>query len=65
MLVLVMGKFILCEITLSPCHEMKINTSPYEEGWMIKVKPSDPSELGSLMGAKEYTKFCEEEDASH
>ncbi|XP_073125408.1 glycine cleavage system H protein, mitochondrial-like [Henckelia pumila] len=42
-----------------------INTSPYEDGWMIKVKPSDPSELGSLMGPKEYTKFCEEEDASH
>ncbi|KAL2548087.1 Glycine cleavage system H protein 3 [Forsythia ovata] len=42
-----------------------INSSPYGEGWMIKVKPSNPSELDSLMGAKEYTKFCEEEDASH
>ncbi|CAA0826675.1 Glycine cleavage system H protein 3-mitochondrial [Striga hermonthica] len=42
-----------------------INSSPYEDGWMIKVKPSNPSELDSLMGAKEYTKFCEEEDASH
>ncbi|XP_042485562.1 glycine cleavage system H protein, mitochondrial-like [Macadamia integrifolia] len=42
-----------------------INSSPYEEGWMIKVKPSSPSELDSLMGPKEYTKFCEEEDASH
>ncbi|KAJ9549700.1 hypothetical protein OSB04_022243 [Centaurea solstitialis] len=42
-----------------------INTSPYEDGWMIKVKPSDPSELDALMGSKEYTKFCEEEDASH
>ncbi|KAL3628865.1 NADP-dependent glutamate dehydrogenase [Castilleja foliolosa] len=42
-----------------------INSGPYEDGWMIKVKPSDPSELESLMGAKEYTKFCEEEDASH
>ncbi|CAL9758945.1 unnamed protein product [Musa acuminata subsp. burmannicoides] len=40
-----------------------INTSPYEDGWMIKVKPSDPSELNSLMGSKEYTKCCEEEDA--
>ncbi|KAJ0112437.1 hypothetical protein Patl1_03458 [Pistacia atlantica] len=39
-----------------------INSSPYEEGWMIKVKPSSPSELESLMGSKEYTKFCEEED---
>lgn len=44
---------------------MKVNSSPYEDGWMIKVKPSDPSELGSLMGPKEYTKFCEEEDAAH
>ncbi|CDP12988.1 unnamed protein product [Coffea canephora] len=38
-----------------------INSSPYEDGWMIKVKPSNPSELESLMGSKEYTKFCEEE----
>lgn len=44
---------------------MKINSSPYEEGWMIKVKPSNASELESLMGPKEYTKFCEEEDAAH
>ncbi|KAG5540077.1 hypothetical protein RHGRI_020343 [Rhododendron griersonianum] len=42
-----------------------INSSPYEEGWMIKVKPSNASELESLMGPKEYTKFCEEEDAAH
>ncbi|CAL9088814.1 unnamed protein product [Musa acuminata var. zebrina] len=40
-----------------------INSSPYEDGWMIKVRPSDPSEVKSLMGSKEYTKFCEEEDA--
>ncbi|KAK7309101.1 hypothetical protein RJT34_05578 [Clitoria ternatea] len=42
-----------------------VNSSPYEDGWMIKIKPSDPSELDSLMGPKEYTKFCEEEDAHH
>ncbi|XP_028754298.1 glycine cleavage system H protein, mitochondrial-like [Neltuma alba] len=42
-----------------------VNSSPYEEGWMIKIKPKNPSELDSLMGAKEYTKFCEEEDAAH
>ncbi|CAL9109434.1 unnamed protein product [Musa textilis] len=40
-----------------------INSSPYEDGWMIKVRPIDPSEVKSLMGSKEYTKFCEEEDA--
>ncbi|XP_022995342.1 glycine cleavage system H protein 3, mitochondrial-like [Cucurbita maxima] len=42
-----------------------INSSPYEGGWMIKVKPSNPAELDSLFGPKEYTKFCEEEDAAH
>ncbi|CAN8313962.1 unnamed protein product [Cochlearia groenlandica] len=42
-----------------------INSSPYEDGWMIKVKPSNPAELDSLMGPKEYTKFCEEEDDAH
>ncbi|KAG9452247.1 hypothetical protein H6P81_005151 [Aristolochia fimbriata] len=39
-----------------------INSSPYEDGWMIKVKPSSPSELDSLMGSKEYAKFAEEDD---
>ncbi|PHT39755.1 Glycine cleavage system H protein, mitochondrial [Capsicum baccatum] len=39
-----------------------VNSSPYEDGWMIKVKPSNPSELESLMGAKEYTKLCDEEE---
>eukprot|EP00262_Sarcandra_glabra_P016690 TRINITY_DN5520_c0_g1_i1.p1 TRINITY_DN5520_c0_g1~~TRINITY_DN5520_c0_g1_i1.p1 ORF type:complete len:166 (-),score=47.30 TRINITY_DN5520_c0_g1_i1:201-698(-) len=42
-----------------------INKSPYDDGWMIKVRPSTPSELESLMAPKEYTKFCEEEDAAH
>ncbi|XP_016201539.1 glycine cleavage system H protein, mitochondrial [Arachis ipaensis] len=42
-----------------------INSSPYEGGWMIKVKPNSPAELDSLLGPKEYTKFCEEEDAAH
>ncbi|XP_059656754.1 glycine cleavage system H protein, mitochondrial-like [Cornus florida] len=40
-----------------------INSSPYEDGWMIKIKPTSPAELESLMGSKEYTKFCEEEEA--
>ncbi|GAB4849437.1 glutamate dehydrogenase (NADP(+)) gdh1 [Ancistrocladus abbreviatus] len=42
-----------------------INSSPYVEGWMIKVKPRSTSELESLMGPKEYTNFDEEEDAAH
>ncbi|KAL5225556.1 hypothetical protein ABZP36_012195 [Zizania latifolia] len=40
-----------------------INESPYGDGWMIKVKPSNPSELDALLDAGKYTKHCEEEHA--
>ncbi|ERN14947.1 hypothetical protein AMTRI_Chr02g256110 [Amborella trichopoda] len=42
-----------------------VNASPYEEGWIIKVEMSDPGEVSSLMGADQYTQFCEEEDNKH
>ncbi|MFJ1262829.1 glycine cleavage system protein GcvH [Capnocytophaga canis] len=32
----------------------KVNTDPYGEGWMIKVKFSDASELDELMSADDY-----------
>jgi glycine cleavage system H protein len=31
-----------------------INEDPYGEGWLVKVKLSDPSEVDSLMDAAEY-----------
>ncbi|MBV9804210.1 MAG: glycine cleavage system protein GcvH [Solirubrobacterales bacterium] len=31
-----------------------INEDPYGEGWLVKVKLSDPSEVESLMDATEY-----------
>ncbi len=31
-----------------------INEDPYGEGWLIKVKMSDPSELENLLSAEEY-----------
>jgi len=31
-----------------------VNSSPYESGWMIKVKMSDPSEADSLLSAEAY-----------
>lgn len=31
-----------------------INDDPYGEGWMVKVKLSDPSEVDSLMDAAAY-----------
>lgn len=38
-----------------------INTSPYEDGWMIKIKISDATELDDLMDADAYQAFIEEE----
>ncbi len=39
-----------------------INTSPYEDGWMIKIKLSDTSQLSDLLDADEYQEFIEEEE---
>jgi glycine cleavage system H protein len=38
-----------------------INTSPYDDGWMIKIKLSAPAELAELMDADAYQEFIEEE----
>ncbi|BBO90113.1 glycine cleavage system protein GcvH [Desulfosarcina ovata] len=32
----------------------RVNTDPYESGWMIEVKASDPSELDALKSKAEY-----------
>lgn len=37
-----------------------LNTSPYEDGWMIKIKPSDSSQLDELLDADEYAEFVED-----
>jgi glycine cleavage system H protein len=31
-----------------------VNDAPYEGGWLIKVKPDDPTELDQLMTAEQY-----------
>ncbi len=36
-----------------------INKDPYGEGWFIKVKPENPSELDSLLSEEEYKKLLE------
>jgi len=37
-----------------------INRDPYVDGWMMKVKMSDPSELDSLLKAEDYKEMIEE-----
>ncbi len=38
-----------------------INEDPYEEGWMIAIEPSDPSELAALLDAKAYKAHVDEQ----
>jgi glycine cleavage system H protein len=38
-----------------------INTDPYGEGWLVKVKLSDPAELDALLDASAYTAMLEDD----
>ncbi len=33
----------------------KVNEDPYEEGWMIKIKISNPSEIDELLSSEDYS----------
>ena len=37
-----------------------INEHPYSEGWIIKIKMNNPSELDDLMDAKAYEDYIKE-----
>jgi len=39
-----------------------VNDSPYEDGWMIVVEMSNPSELDQLLSAEDYEKMVSEND---
>ena len=34
-----------------------VNQSPYENGWLLRMTPTDPTELDELMDAEAYTQF--------
>ncbi len=40
-----------------------INEDPFGAGWIIRVKPSNPSEIDRLMSAADYEKHAEAEHA--
>jgi glycine cleavage system H protein len=41
-------------------HPERINQSPYESGWIVKVKPSNMEEFNDLMTTEQYNKFIGE-----
>ncbi|TCS42088.1 glycine cleavage system protein GcvH [Reinekea marinisedimentorum] len=40
----------------------QVNEDAYEDGWLFKVKMSDPEEVNDLMDADSYADQCTEED---
>jgi len=55
----VSGKVVEINDNLAETPEV-VNSDPYGKAWMIKIELSDPGELGELMDADAYTKYCEE-----
>jgi len=52
----VSGEVIEVNESLEDTPEV-VNTSPYGDGWMIRLKISNPSELDKLLNSREYEDF--------
>jgi glycine cleavage system H protein len=42
-----------------------LKEEPFEDGWLVKIKPTDTAELESLMTKKEYEEFLESSEEEH
>ena len=54
----VSGEVIKVNEALKDTPEL-INDKPYEDGWMLVVKMSNPSEVDRLMSAEEYKAYLQ------
>jgi glycine cleavage system H protein len=52
------GEIVEVNEALSDSPE-KVNADPYGEGWMVKVKLSDPSEVDQLMDVAAYKELLQ------
>lgn len=41
-------------------HPELVNQDPYGKGWLVKIKPTDPSEMDSLLDAEAYKRLINE-----
>lgn len=54
----VSGEIIAVNEGLADAPET-VNSSPYEEGWICRILPSNPAELEELLDADTYAGMCE------
>lgn len=55
----VAGKVIAINEDLPNTPEL-INSSPYNDAWMLKIELENPADLEVLMDADSYSKYCSE-----
>ena len=55
----VSGEVIEANAALEDTPEL-VNTDPYVDGWLFKIKLSDPEELGGLHDAEAYASLQED-----
>jgi glycine cleavage system H protein len=53
------GEVIEANAALADTPEL-VNQDPFGKAWMVKVKMSNPADLGNLMDAAAYQKYCDE-----
>ena len=56
----VSGEVVEANAALADNPEL-VNESPYDEGWMIRLRLSSPGELDSLMTAEQYDEYTAQE----
>lgn len=42
-------------------HPELLNEDPYEDGWIVRIKVDDPTELETLLDASEYNELIKKE----
>jgi glycine cleavage system H protein len=52
----VSGEIVAVNAAVSDRPEL-VNNDPYGEGWLVRVRLSDPSELDRLMDAEAYRDY--------
>ncbi|MSQ61921.1 MAG: glycine cleavage system protein GcvH [Dehalococcoidia bacterium] len=56
----VSGEVVEVNAALTDQPEL-VNGSPYEKGWLLRLRLSDTAELDKLMSAPDYDRFVQEE----
>ena len=58
----VAGEVVEVNISLGD-NPALVNQAPYGEGWMIRLRPSNPDDVKTLMNSEDYERFLEEHES--